>query len=156
IEASDGGDTRKQRESRKNMGRFFVMELEGRSYRCKFCSTHLALADDLISRSFHCRKGKAYLFNNVLKFPATYSEFFCMLCKSQSSIEIALYVLRIMIVSCNIHVLALSTCVLYKALSTLCEASSLSSASLDLDYISSASGASCRFCLLLANVRHFM
>ncbi|BAT92604.1 protein yippee-like At5g53940 [Vigna umbellata] len=50
------------------MGRFFVMELEGRSYRCKFCSTHLALADDLISRSFHCRRGKAYLFNNVVNF----------------------------------------------------------------------------------------
>ena len=44
------------------------MELEGRSYRCKFCRTHLALADDLISRSFHCRRGKAYLFNNVVNF----------------------------------------------------------------------------------------
>ncbi|PNX95112.1 hypothetical protein L195_g018302 [Trifolium pratense] len=32
------------------MGRIFVVELEGRSYRCKFCKTHLALADDLISR----------------------------------------------------------------------------------------------------------
>ncbi|KAK8469415.1 hypothetical protein PHAVU_005G074901 [Phaseolus vulgaris] len=50
------------------MGRVFVMELEGRSYRCKFCRTHLALADDLISRSFHCRRGKAYLFNNVVNF----------------------------------------------------------------------------------------
>jgi hypothetical protein len=32
------------------MGRVFVVELEGRSYRCKFCKTHLALADDLVSR----------------------------------------------------------------------------------------------------------
>ncbi|RYQ96675.1 hypothetical protein Ahy_B08g092517 isoform C [Arachis hypogaea] len=47
------------------MGRVFVVELEGRSYRCKFCKTHLALADDLISRAFHCRRGKAYLFNNA-------------------------------------------------------------------------------------------
>lgn len=41
------------------MGRIFVVELEGRSYRCKFCKTHLALAEDLVSRvlsnslSFH-------------------------------------------------------------------------------------------------------
>ncbi|XP_024027854.1 protein yippee-like At5g53940 isoform X2 [Morus notabilis] len=48
------------------MGRIFVVELEGRSYRCKFCKTHLALAHDLVSRGFHCRRGKAYLFNNVV------------------------------------------------------------------------------------------
>ncbi|XP_057797419.1 protein yippee-like At5g53940 isoform X1 [Salvia miltiorrhiza] len=48
------------------MGRIFVVDLEGRSYRCKFCKTQLALADELISRAFHCRRGKAYLFNNVV------------------------------------------------------------------------------------------
>ncbi|KDP45867.1 hypothetical protein JCGZ_15311 [Jatropha curcas] len=48
------------------MGRIFVVELEGRSYRCKFCATHLALPIDLASRSFHCRRGKAYLFNKVV------------------------------------------------------------------------------------------
>ncbi|KAF2314357.1 hypothetical protein GH714_025659 [Hevea brasiliensis] len=48
------------------MGRIFVVELEGRSYRCKYCGTHLALPVDLVSRSFHCRRGKAYLFNNVV------------------------------------------------------------------------------------------
>ncbi|KAL0001291.1 hypothetical protein SO802_015072 [Lithocarpus litseifolius] len=32
------------------MGRIFVVELEGRSYRCKFCKTHLALVEDLVSR----------------------------------------------------------------------------------------------------------
>ncbi|XP_028807478.1 protein yippee-like At5g53940 isoform X1 [Neltuma alba] len=52
------------------MGRIFVVELEGRSYRCKYCKTHLALADDLISRAFHCRRGKAYLFNNVVNITA--------------------------------------------------------------------------------------
>ncbi|XP_016742821.1 protein yippee-like At5g53940 isoform X3 [Gossypium hirsutum] len=50
------------------MGRIFVVELDGRSYRCKFCRTHLALPDDLVSRSFHCRRGKAYLFNNAIPF----------------------------------------------------------------------------------------
>ncbi|KAL6205777.1 hypothetical protein ACLB2K_023029 [Fragaria x ananassa] len=48
------------------MGRIFVVELEGRSYRCKFCKTHLALASDCVSRAFHCRRGKAFLFNNAV------------------------------------------------------------------------------------------
>ncbi|KAK6134588.1 hypothetical protein DH2020_031647 [Rehmannia glutinosa] len=48
------------------MGRIFVVDLEGRTYRCKFCKTHLALADELVSRAFHCRRGKAYLFNNAV------------------------------------------------------------------------------------------
>ncbi|KAG7024814.1 Protein yippee-like protein [Cucurbita argyrosperma subsp. argyrosperma] len=50
------------------MGRIFVVEREGSSYRCKFCNTQLALADDLASRAFHCRRGKAYLFNNAINF----------------------------------------------------------------------------------------
>lgn len=50
------------------MGRIFAVELEGMSYGCKFCKTHLALADDLISRAFYCQRGKAYLFNNVVNF----------------------------------------------------------------------------------------
>ncbi|XWS28028.1 hypothetical protein CRYUN_Cryun25bG0030900 [Craigia yunnanensis] len=56
----------KNRRKKRKMGRIFVVELDGRSYRCKFCRTHLALPDDLVSRSFHCRRGKAYLFNNVV------------------------------------------------------------------------------------------
>ncbi|XP_022735254.1 protein yippee-like At5g53940 isoform X4 [Durio zibethinus] len=32
------------------MGRVFVVELDGRSYRCKFCRTHFALPGDLVSR----------------------------------------------------------------------------------------------------------
>ncbi|KAL5564330.1 hypothetical protein UlMin_028450 [Ulmus minor] len=55
------------------MGRIFVVEPEGRSYRCKFCKTHLALADDLVSRAFHCRRGKAYLFNKAVNI--TYGAF---------------------------------------------------------------------------------
>ncbi|KAH9609210.1 hypothetical protein KSS87_002246 [Heliosperma pusillum] len=48
------------------MGRIFVIELEGRTYKCKFCKTQLALSDDLVSRAFHSRRGKAYLFNNAI------------------------------------------------------------------------------------------
>lgn len=32
------------------MGRIFVVELEGRCYKCKFCKTHLALVSDCVSR----------------------------------------------------------------------------------------------------------
>ncbi|GLU18131.1 hypothetical protein SLE2022_344480 [Rubroshorea leprosula] len=48
------------------MGRVFLVELDGRSYRCKFCRAHFALPDDLVSRNFHSRRGKAYLFNNAV------------------------------------------------------------------------------------------
>ncbi|XP_004510027.1 protein yippee-like At5g53940 isoform X1 [Cicer arietinum] len=50
------------------MGRIFAVELDGRFYGCKSCKTHLALANDLISRGFYCQRGKAYLFNNVVNF----------------------------------------------------------------------------------------
>ncbi|XP_071907383.1 protein yippee-like At5g53940 isoform X3 [Coffea arabica] len=48
------------------MGRIFVVDLEGRTYKCKFCKTHLALADNLVSRTFQSRRGKAYLFSNAV------------------------------------------------------------------------------------------
>ncbi|XP_062095758.1 protein yippee-like At5g53940 [Humulus lupulus] len=48
------------------MGRVFLVELDGRAYRCRFCDSPLALADDVLSRTFNCRKGRAYLFSNVV------------------------------------------------------------------------------------------
>ncbi|KAJ7947009.1 Protein yippee-like [Quillaja saponaria] len=48
------------------MGRVFLVDLDGRTYRCRFCDSPLALADDVISRSFNCRQGRAYLFSNVV------------------------------------------------------------------------------------------
>ncbi|KAF8394931.1 hypothetical protein HHK36_018870 [Tetracentron sinense] len=47
------------------MGRLFVITLEGRIYSCKHCQTHFALSDDIASKAFHCRHGKAYLFRKV-------------------------------------------------------------------------------------------
>ncbi|XP_057788898.1 protein yippee-like [Salvia miltiorrhiza] len=47
------------------MGRVFVVNLEGKIYSCKHCGTHLALGDDIVSKSFHSRHGKAYLFSKV-------------------------------------------------------------------------------------------
>ncbi|XWS07647.1 hypothetical protein CRYUN_Cryun41cG0007400 [Craigia yunnanensis] len=48
------------------MGRLFVMNLEGKVYSCKHCKTHLALCEDIFSKSFQCRHGKAYLFSKVV------------------------------------------------------------------------------------------
>ncbi|KAL8130424.1 hypothetical protein V2J09_019579 [Rumex salicifolius] len=68
------------------MGRVFLLELNGRAYRCRFCDTPLALADDVISRttnnliddsnpvSFNCRQGRAYLFKNAVNIWAGEAE----------------------------------------------------------------------------------
>ncbi|KAH6798222.1 Yippee family putative zinc-binding protein [Perilla frutescens var. hirtella] len=48
------------------MGRVFMIDLDGNKYACKHCETHLALAEDIVSKSFHCRHGKAYLFDKVV------------------------------------------------------------------------------------------
>ncbi|WOL16535.1 protein yippee-like isoform X4 [Canna indica] len=48
------------------MGRLFLISLEGKFYSCIYCQTHLARYEDIISKSFHCKHGKAYLFNNVV------------------------------------------------------------------------------------------
>ncbi|KAI6670127.1 hypothetical protein NL676_005012 [Syzygium grande] len=48
------------------MGRVFVVSLEGKIYSCRHCKTHLALVEDVYSKSFHCRHGRAYLFNKVV------------------------------------------------------------------------------------------
>ncbi|AES79508.1 hypothetical protein MtrunA17_Chr7g0242231 [Medicago truncatula] len=48
------------------MGRLFLINLEGNFYSCKHCQTHFALVGDIISKSFHCRYGRAYLFDKVV------------------------------------------------------------------------------------------
>mmetsp|Transcript_39240 Transcript_39240/g.54496 ORF Transcript_39240/g.54496 Transcript_39240/m.54496 type:complete len:124 (-) Transcript_39240:318-689(-) len=48
------------------MGRPFLLHLEGNAYSCRSCKVHLALAKDLISKAFHCRSGRAYLFDRVV------------------------------------------------------------------------------------------
>ncbi|XP_010543737.1 PREDICTED: protein yippee-like At3g11230 isoform X2 [Tarenaya hassleriana] len=48
------------------MGRLFLLNLEGKIYCCKHCKTHLAVCEDVVSKSFQCRHGKAYLFNKVV------------------------------------------------------------------------------------------
>ncbi|KAL9261694.1 yippee-like-like protein [Drosera capensis] len=48
------------------MGKLFAITLDGRVYSCKHCETHLSLAEDLMSRNFSSRHGKAYLFDKVV------------------------------------------------------------------------------------------
>ena len=49
------------------MGRLFKHYLEGPSiYCCSECKTHLSTVDQIISKSFHGRGGKAYLFNSAV------------------------------------------------------------------------------------------
>ncbi|XP_008776663.1 protein yippee-like [Phoenix dactylifera] len=77
------------------MGLLFLIHLEGKIYSCKHCQTHLAISDDIISKSFHCRHGKAYLFNKVVNVTVglkedrammtgmhTVSDIFCVGCGS--------------------------------------------------------------------------
>ncbi|KAG1337717.1 protein yippee-like [Cocos nucifera] len=77
------------------MGRLFLIHLEGKIYSCKHCQTHLALYTDIMSKSFHCRHGKAYLFHKVVNVMVglkeerammtglhTVSDIFCVGCGS--------------------------------------------------------------------------
>ncbi|KAL2929262.1 hypothetical protein RDABS01_034673 [Bienertia sinuspersici] len=48
------------------MGRLFLIELEGRIYSCRLCQSHLGIADDIISKAFHSRNSRAYLFDRVV------------------------------------------------------------------------------------------
>ena len=48
------------------MGRPFLEYLDGPLYMCKSCKAHLARVEAIVSRSFHSRSGKAYLFDAVV------------------------------------------------------------------------------------------
>ena len=54
------------------MGRIYEEELDGRVFACRHCHCHLARHDDIISKQFHCKSGKAYLFEYVLVSLAMY------------------------------------------------------------------------------------
>ncbi|XP_062202832.1 protein yippee-like isoform X2 [Phragmites australis] len=51
------------------MGRLFLVSLPATGeiiYRCKHCDTHLAYSTGIISKSFRCKHGKAYLFEKLV------------------------------------------------------------------------------------------
>ncbi|GBF97180.1 hypothetical protein Rsub_10041 [Raphidocelis subcapitata] len=48
------------------MGRLFIEYLEGRVYCCAGCHQHIAPHSKLISRQFHSKAGRAYLFGDVV------------------------------------------------------------------------------------------
>ncbi|KAK9700668.1 hypothetical protein K7432_012082 [Basidiobolus ranarum] len=48
------------------MGQIYQVFLDGETiYICSSCHTHIATHEDIISKSFHGRHGKAYLFDNA-------------------------------------------------------------------------------------------
>ncbi|URE45141.1 hypothetical protein MUK42_13715 [Musa troglodytarum] len=77
------------------MGRLFLISLEGKIYSCKHCQAHLAVSDDIVSKAFHCKHGRAYLFNKAVNVTVgikeerlmitgmhTVSDIFCVGCGS--------------------------------------------------------------------------
>jgi len=49
------------------MGKLFKQFFgEGEIYHCSACRSHLALHDELVSKAFHGRHGRAYLFGSVI------------------------------------------------------------------------------------------
>eukprot|EP00252_Welwitschia_mirabilis_P027374 TRINITY_DN9378_c0_g1_i2.p1 TRINITY_DN9378_c0_g1~~TRINITY_DN9378_c0_g1_i2.p1 ORF type:complete len:131 (-),score=29.58 TRINITY_DN9378_c0_g1_i2:137-529(-) len=52
------------------MGRLFLVKLNGRIYSCRVCHSHLANVREILSKTFHCRHGRAYLFNSVVNVTA--------------------------------------------------------------------------------------
>ncbi|XP_038710619.1 protein yippee-like At5g53940 [Tripterygium wilfordii] len=48
------------------MGRVFLVEVEGRCYRCRYCDSALAHADDILPRSLNFHQGRAFIFNKVV------------------------------------------------------------------------------------------
>lgn len=48
------------------MGRLYLVKLDGEIYSCRFCRSHLTNAEELVSKEFRCRQGKAYLFDTVV------------------------------------------------------------------------------------------
>jgi len=77
------------------MGKIFKEYLGGGEiYRCAACRSHLALHDELVSKAFQGRHGRAYLFGNVInvtKGPKedrilttglhTVSDIYCVVCE---------------------------------------------------------------------------
>lgn len=60
------------------MGRLFLVDLEGRAYRCRFCVSDLALADDVLSR--------VLLITHMPKVcSACFMFFFGMLCRGSNT-----------------------------------------------------------------------
>ncbi|KIZ06423.1 Protein yippee-like protein [Monoraphidium neglectum] len=52
------------------MGRLFTEYLEGRIYCCGACRQHIAKQTVLVSRQFHSKLGRAYLFDDVVNVVA--------------------------------------------------------------------------------------
>ncbi|XP_057543919.1 protein yippee-like At3g11230 [Amaranthus tricolor] len=70
------------------MGRLFLVELKGQIYSCKNCHTHLGLADDLISTSFHIIHGTVYLFDKIVNISVSEKEDRVLMTEMRRAVEI--------------------------------------------------------------------
>lgn len=50
----------------RTMGRLFFELLDNKAYACRNCGCQLAQVEELVSKQFHSKNGRAYLFNNVV------------------------------------------------------------------------------------------
>eukprot|EP01104_Vermistella_antarctica_P011694 TRINITY_DN3299_c0_g1_i3.p1 TRINITY_DN3299_c0_g1~~TRINITY_DN3299_c0_g1_i3.p1 ORF type:complete len:141 (+),score=22.28 TRINITY_DN3299_c0_g1_i3:379-801(+) len=48
------------------MGRLYKCYLYGTYFVCEHCNSHLAKPEEIVSKAFHGRHGKAYLFNRCV------------------------------------------------------------------------------------------
>ncbi|BBH00651.1 hypothetical protein Prudu_010694 [Prunus dulcis] len=63
-ELKDQGSAHKKK--LKIMGRLFIETLSGpRIFKCRYCKVDSASRDDVVSKEFQGRYGRAYLFRNV-------------------------------------------------------------------------------------------
>eukprot|EP01080_Neovahlkampfia_damariscottae_P002069 gene2069-1941_t len=57
------------------MGKLFVFTLEGKHiYACHSCNSHFSFEEEIISKHFHGRHGKAYLFNTAVNLTTGIAE----------------------------------------------------------------------------------
>ena len=57
------------------MGRLYRAHLEGPEiFNCRSCKTHLSTNDQIISKDFHGRGGRAYLFNTAINVYTGHTE----------------------------------------------------------------------------------
>jgi hypothetical protein len=53
------------------MGKVYIQYLDGsKVFTCSNCNSHLSLHEDIASKNFHGRHGKAYLFNKAVNVTA--------------------------------------------------------------------------------------
>lgn len=87
---------------RVEMGRLFVVSLEGKIYSCKHCGTHLALCEDVVSKVYtHTCVSLVWMINSLLFdqwFAVRFVQFFSCFLIVIRFLLIGLFDLRIFVI----------------------------------------------------------